>query len=499
MTAPGQAGVPAVDPGQLAELLGYLTPEERRLFDSVVAQAAKTQTPRARLAAHGITAQPGPQEQFLRTAADIAIYGGSAGSGKSWALLLDPDDDLDNPRFGGVIFRRTSPQIRNEGGLWDESGKLYPLLGAEPRETTLEWRFPSGATMRFAHMEHEKNRLDWQGSQIPWIGFDELTHFTEAQFFYMLSRNRSMDVRRLRIRATTNPDADSWVADFIAWWIDRETGLPIPERSGVLRWFIRLRGELLWADDPAELRAMDPASEPKSVTFIPAKIHDNARLLAANPGYLANLKALPLVEQARLLDGNWKIRPDAGLVFNRAWFKLVDAAPQGPGTRYVRYWDKAGTAGGGDWTVGALLCLTADKLVYVIDVERGQWGAGERERVIAQKADADRQAFGAVDVWVEQEPGSGGKESAENTIRNLQGFAVYADPVGKSRENKVQRANPLASQAQAGNVHVLKRPWTEGYLRELHAFPTEGVPDDQVDASSGAYNRLADSRPFFIV
>src|SRR5436305_14925946 len=72
------------------------------------------------------------------------------------------------------------------------------------------------------------------------VCFDELTHFTAHQFFYMVSRNRSTCGVRPYIRATCNPDADSWVADFLAWWIDPQTGLPIPERAGVLRYYIRV-------------------------------------------------------------------------------------------------------------------------------------------------------------------------------------------------------------------------------------------------------------------
>src|SRR5947209_1730770 len=86
--------------------------------------------------------QPGPQTAFLASPADIAIYGGAAGGGKSWALLLEPLRHVHVPDFGAVFFRRTGVQIRNEGGLWDESAKLYPHLGGRPREQALEWRFP---------------------------------------------------------------------------------------------------------------------------------------------------------------------------------------------------------------------------------------------------------------------------------------------------------------------------------------------------------------------
>lgn len=259
-----------------------------------------------------IRPNPGPQETFLSSPADIAIYGGSAGGGKSWALLLEAMRHTGNPHFGAVIFRRTSPQITNEGGLWDEAGKIYPLAGAAPRVGSLEWVFPKGGRVSFRHLQHEDNKYDWQGAQVPLIGFDELTHFSESQFFYMMSRNRSTCGVRPYIRATTNPDAASWVKRFLAPWIDRKH--PDPARSGEVRWFVRDKGEIHWARTSAELEGRFPDSRPKSATFVRASVHDNPVLLAKDPGYLANLMALPPVERARLLDGDWDVKHD-GLVY----------------------------------------------------------------------------------------------------------------------------------------------------------------------------------------
>ena len=137
--------------------------------------------------------------------------------------------------------------MRNPGGLWDASSKLYPFFNSKSCGTNLEWKFPSGAKIKFAHMEHEKNRFSWQGSEICLIGFDELTHFTWNQFIYMLSRNRSTTMIKPRIKATTNPDPDSWVRKFIDWWIDSETGYAIPERSGEIRWFVVNNNETYWS------------------------------------------------------------------------------------------------------------------------------------------------------------------------------------------------------------------------------------------------------------
>ena len=142
-----------------------------------------------------------------------------------------------------IIFRKNANQITSEGGLWDTASTIYPYAKGKPSlNPRPTWRFPSGAKITFAHLEYEGDKNKWQGSQIAYIGFDELTHFSESQFFYMLSRNRSVCGVKPYMRATTNPDVDSWVARFIDWWINPDTGYPIPERSGVIRWLGRYKG-----------------------------------------------------------------------------------------------------------------------------------------------------------------------------------------------------------------------------------------------------------------
>src|SRR5690606_19798311 len=109
--------------------------------------------------------QPGPQTAFLSSPADIAIMGGQAGGGKTWSLLREPLKQIENSHFRAVFFRRTYPQITNEGGLWDEAEEMYPRVGGIPREHDLEFKWPSGMTVRFAHMQHAKDRLSWKGAQ----------------------------------------------------------------------------------------------------------------------------------------------------------------------------------------------------------------------------------------------------------------------------------------------------------------------------------------------
>jgi predicted phage terminase large subunit-like protein len=437
-----------------------------------------------------IRPQRGPQELFLSSPADVVIYGGAAGGGKTFGLLLEPLRHIHNPRFGAVIFRRTSVQVRNQGGLWDESMELYPLLGAEPRESTLEWMFPSGAGVKFAHLEHDKSRLDWQGSQIPLLCFDELPHFTRTQVFYMFSRNRSTCGVRPYIRATCNPvpaddETGGWIHEFVGWYIDAETGYVIPERSGVVRWFIVVDDALVWADTADELRERYPGAMPKSFAFIASSVYDNAILLQRNPEYLANLMALHMVDRERLLRGNWLIRESAGRVFNRAWFRVVDAAPAGG--RTVRAWDMAATLkeigkNDPDFTASVLMRRFGD-MYYILDATSVQASPASVDAMLYNTATQDGKA---VAVRFEEEGGASGKRDARTIVSLLAGWDVRGvRPTG----DKMVRAKPLAAQAEAGNVVLVRGEWNEMFLRALHGFP-QLAHDDLVDAASGAFDDL---------
>jgi len=437
--------------------------------------------------------QPGPQEMFLNTTADIALYGGAAGGGKTYALLLENLRHTDNPRFGSVIFRRNSNQIMTEGGLWDNANELYPLKGATPKLTPRAVMvFPSGAKVSFAHLQYEQDIHGWQGAQIPLICFDELTHFTKKQFIYMLSRNRSTCGVKPYIRATTNPDADSWVGDFIAWWID-DNGYPIPERSGVIRYFIVLSDEVKWADTREELAKTYGVrmEDAKSFTFIASSIHDNKILLEQDPGYLANLNALSSVDKGRLLHGNWKIKPSAGMYFKRDQAQTVTAIP-GRIVKVCRAWDLAASIPtpeypSPDATAGVLLARLEDGRYIVLDVVHARLIASDVRSKVKTTAETDKTEHPGVRIRLPQDPGQAGKEQAQSYVKHLAGHTVKTQRVSG---DKITRAEPFSSQWQAGNVLVLVRPWNEAYLTELESFPA-GAHDDLVDASSDAFSEVA--------
>jgi predicted phage terminase large subunit-like protein len=151
----------------------------------------------------------------------------------------------------------------------------------------------------------------------------------------------------------------------------------------------------------------------------------------------------------------------------------------------VRYWDKANSTSG-DFTVGVLMAYCSDGYFYILDVVRGQWTSYERDRKMSRTAIKDRQMYGKVHVWHQQDPGSAGKDSAEATNRLLMGFPARFEPLTGDKET---RSEPLESAFQGGLVLLLQGAWNEVFITECVAFP-KGRNDDQVDAASSAYNKL---------
>jgi len=170
--------------------------------------------------------------------------------------------------------------------------------------------------------------------------------------------------------------------------------------------------------------------------------------------------------------------PRGGSLFKTSMIEVV--SPPLKFIKTVRYWDKAGTKNAGCKTAGVKMGKDADGYIWILDVVLGQWGAYERERIIKQTAEMDGKS---TIIGIEQEPGSGGLESAQNTVRNLSGFNIVVDiPKG----DKLLRADPFAVQVNGGNVKMARGSWNLEYINELRYFPASKYKD-QVDATSGAF------------
>ena len=158
----------------------------------------------------------------------------------------------------------------------------------------------------------------------------------------------------------------------------------------------------------------------------------------------------------------------------------------------IRYWDRAGTEGGGNYSAGVLMHALNDGRYVISHIERGQWSAYVREKNIRRWAEDDARVYANYEVGIEQEPGSSGKDVAEATVRNLAGFSVFVDKVTGSKE---MRANPFAAMVQNSGVLMIAGSWIQEFVREAEAFP-KGKYDDQIDGCSGAFNRLAQRLKF---
>ena len=380
------------------------------------------------------------------------LYGGAAGGGKSEWLLMSALQYVDVPGYAALLVRRTHPMLALPGGLIQRAHEMLDGTDAVWSGSKSRWTFPSGAIMQFGHLQHEQDKTQYQSSEFTFIGFDELTHFTETQYRYLFSRLRRLSNSKvpLRMRVASNPGGVGHD------WVNQ-----------------RFRVE----DGDSRL-------------FISAKLKDNPYLDAKE--YTESLMQLHPHERSQLLDGDWDSKPP-GALLERGWFKPVNSAPNKPGLRRIRYWDLAATAkkrnnADPDWTSGAL--MTVDDGKYTIEhIRRFRKEAGEVEAEVVSQAHVDG---AGVEIVIEQEPGSSGKFVIASFVKALAGFIVRGDRVTGS---KSQRCSPFASQAQAGNVNIVMGQWTNDFLDEAEIFSGDGsTHDDQVDSVSGAFGQLHDAQ-----
>lgn len=390
-----------------------------------------------------------PQARFLGLTVREALYGGAAGGGKSDALLMAALQHVESPRYSAILFRRSFTDLALPGALMDRAKSwLMGRPGVEWNDNTKRFTFDSGATITFGYLEHENDKYRYQGAEFQFIGFDELTQFTESQFRYLLSRCRKttdMADVPLRVRAASNPGGEGhdWV-------------------------FQRFFTE----------------AEASGRVFVPAKLEDNPHL--DREEYERSLAELDSVTRAQLRDGDWHVRAK-GPMFDRAWFKIVDSMPAG--ARLLRYWDLAATEAkpgkDPDWTVGALVGLLEGQ--WFIDLVRTRSTPKAVEDLVRATGELDSKR---VPVTMEQEPGSSGVNTIDHYARKvLVGYTFRGD---KKTGSKVDMAKPLSAAAERGNVHLVRGAWNGAFLDEASAFPF-GTHDDMVDASSGGMRWLSDN------
>ena len=449
-----------------------------------------------------ITSLPGPQENFLKSKAYFTLFGGGAGGSKTFSLLLKAAMHISQKDFTAVFFRRTGPEIMTSGGLWDSASALYSPLGMVGRASpgTRDWVLAAtGARISFAGLQHERDKVKKKGAQIAGLYFDELDSFTEEQFTYMLSRNRPFGTCEVlpHCCASVNPNADSWIRDWISPWVVPDHPMYGTVKYGELLWFRRFEGpvptsikpyvihrNLMGSRGSSMVWVTEDCPFAKSITYIPSSLAENPFI---DPNYEANLLSLSKVERERLLGYHphcWLVRASAGNVLNANWFLRMEAGEELPTfSKRVRSWDFAASAGRGDWTVGLLLGITPTGHYVVLDIVRGQWSAADVEQKVRETALRDGEG---VPIIIEEEKGAAGQNLIAAYRRLLRGWSVTAS---KITGDKVVRARKASARTEQRKVSVVFADWAETFVQECDSFP-QGSHDDMVDAFAAAVNFL---------
>ena len=250
------------------------------------------------------TPHPGPQTEFLAASEQEVLYGGAAGGGKSFAMLADPMRYFDNPRFNGLLLRRTNDELRK---LITESQFLYKKAfpGASWKEQKNLWVFPSGAQFWMTYLERDEDVQRYQGQEFSWIGVDELTQYaTPRSWIYLASRLRVSEDSGLptMMRATTNPGGPGH------GWVKRMFIDPAPPNTPFDATDFE-SGEVMRVDDGDKDFPEEMWGQPLfQRRFIPAKLSDNPSL---GWRYKANLLSQTGSVKRQLLDGDWTVADGA--------------------------------------------------------------------------------------------------------------------------------------------------------------------------------------------
>lgn len=399
------------------------------------------------------------QWAFLLLDCEEAFFGGAAGGGKSDAILMAALQYVHVPRYAAMILRDTVQNLSLEGALIPRSHEWLGPTDAHWIGDKKKWVFPSQATLSFGYIDGPMDHFNYQSSEQQFIGIDEMAQTRENQALYMFSRLRKLEGMPvpLRFRGASNPPARGQEAR--GAWVKR--------------------------------RYVDPLTREPGAIFIPSRLQDNDYV--DKEAYIRNLNKLDPITREQLLNGDWEIQAEGGY-FRGEWFRFVDAVPESEVELRVRYWDmaateeKVGATTQPDQTAGVRMCRTKDSQWYIESVVAFRKTPRDTEALIRQVADMDGKN---VPIRMELEGGSGGKITIDHYTRHvLPGFDFRGDkPQGK----KTERAAPFASQMESGNVHLVRGAWNATYMEELLLFPA-GAHDDQIDATSGAFNFLTPGR-----
>ena len=464
---------------------------------------------------------PGPcslrQLMYMKSEADVTLFGGAAGSGKSEIGMIDLLQYIDIPNFVGVLTRLTSKQFEGPGGLVSKCKDIFTkAIGPEGDEwiynsTKYHFKFFNVRTdpktgkktktpksdVFLRHFQHDKDEVNWQGIESSLIYVDEGTQYNQFKLQYMLQRLRNPRCSmRPRMKITCNPDADHILRKFVEPYL-HEDGTPDRSKDGLIRYFGFHNGDFVFGDTKEELEEKYAITQVMTFTFISATIYDNPVIMKIDPGYVARLEGQTPVEKARKLHGNWYVRETASGYFKREWLASVRYHEQ-DFVQFCRAWDIAGTLPSDanpnpDWTAGVLIGKTKQGRYVVCDVVRFRARYGEVIQRIIEVGKAD--PSGTL-IRLPQEPGQAGKAAGQMMVKELVEEGLSARLM-TTNQKKVHRFQPFACAAEAGLVDYCDDgDWVGQYFFELELFDgTRKNKDDQVDATSDAFISLAQKTP----
>lgn len=318
---------------------------------------------------------------------------------------------------------------------------------------------------------------------------DEIQQLSQENVVYLFSRLRSTTVDyKKQIVATGNPSYESFIRHWVEFALD-EHGVPVRKDNYPMRYFVQVSGgQIEWADTREELEELHGKGDENGILsfqYIPGNIYDNPPLMKADPTYVSKLKALPFVEQQRLLYGSWYARESASGYWKKHWVKEVLYPPTDVKAR-CRTWDLAFTvpnessSKNPDFSVGALMSKNKDGIYTIEDIVRFRDRAHVVEETIISTAMADGYK---VQIGLPLDPAGGGAYA-----RGLQKRLVemgFNCRLVKPTRGKVQRFAPFAAVAEGGFVQVVVAPWNEDLHNELESFDgSNKFKDDQADALS---------------
>lgn len=407
---------------------------------------------------------------LLRENGRIFITGNSS---KSYIGLMRHLRWVDDPNYRGYCIRKNSTTLMKSGGLFEEAYEMYKSScpGVKIRLKDQKIIFPSGASVSFSHYESSRSSEIYRGLQLSSVFYDEGTDANEEDIWFLISRLRTKAKMSPSIWITCNPTPFSYLRRWVDWWLypqgHPKAGLPDPKKNGVMRWMVRLSGEIYWGDSKEELikkygikkYPVDHLHQikPKSFTCLFGTIWDNPVLLETNPGYLASLEAQPEVEKQRNLYGSWDAVPVGNRYFERDWVEEISDFDSSDVVDTVRTFDfasslKSDVYRNPDYTATVKMHKMKDGTYVISDVQRTRIRPGDWFKFVVDSALGDTSD---TVYYIPQDPGASAKRAVLMFCRELSEHGLYVKRMS-TQQSKLERFRPFSSMAQNGGIKILK-------------------------------------------